>query len=265
MPDRQRREDVHTRSNRFTLLLLACCLLHGGAAKGQMGPPQTRAAALDYTLGVGLHNAQSEWKPYEYVIARNRVYVEGSFGLSDDLEIFGRVGGSECTINDVNTYRDDLTRDVSSLGYPAFCSGGVRGLGWHFGRFSIGASAEVAWYSSIEKNIRWDYDVYQELYFDAMVEFNLGLPIGCEVGNSILYGGPLIHFAYTVADIRTHTFGPDWDVDDEVDELTVRDKAGRGAFLGCRTPLGQNGWHLQLEGAAMRKGFNGAIGFYKAR
>jgi hypothetical protein len=28
-------------------------------------------------------------------------------------------------------------------------------------------------------------------------------------------------------------------------------------------PLGENGWHLQIEGAVLYGGFGGAIGFYK--
>ena len=250
---------------RFAWLITMSLLLVAAPAAAQIGPPQPRAAPFDYTLGVGLHNLQNEWNPYDYTVSRNRVYLEGSFGLSENLEVFGRVGGSDWTINDVNTYEEDLEKDVSSHGYPAFGSLGIRGRGWQAGPWSLGASLEVAWYNALETNLRWDYDVYQELYFDSTLEFNIGITLGYELGCSIVYGGPLFHFAYTRADVRTHEFGMDWDVEDDIDELTVRDKAGVGAFLGWRTPIGEYGWNLQLEGSALPGGFGGAVGFYKTR
>jgi len=80
----------------------------------------------------------------------------------------------------------------------------------------------------------------------------------------VLYGGPLVHFGYNRVDVRTHEFGPDWDVEDRIDALTIRDKAGCGGFLGWRSPIGENGWHVQFEGAGLRGGFGGALGFYRS-
>jgi hypothetical protein len=202
--------------------------------------------------------------PYDYMIDRNRVYLEGSYGFNDRLEAFGRVGGCDWVVNDIETYRPGLVHDAHAEGYPAFLSGGLRGKAWQIDRWSIGASLEAAWYSGLKQTIRWNYDVYQELFFDSTVEINSGLSVGCQLGMSILYGGPLVHFAYTRADVRTHKFGPDWDVEDSIDDRTIRDKAGWGGFLGWQAPLGDNGWHVQFEGSALRDGFGGAIGFFRS-
>jgi len=201
--------------------------------------------------------------PYDYDVTRNRIYLEGSFGLTGNIEIFGRAGGSDWVVNDVESYAPGMARDVSSDGYPAFLSLGVRGRAWRFGCVSIGGSLEAAWYSSQERNIRWDYNVYQELLFDATTEINAALSVGYELGRGVFYAGPLVHWAYTRVDVRTHTFGPDWDVEDSIDALTIRDKNGVGGFFGWRTPIGQRGWHLQLEGAGLRGGLAGALGFYR--
>jgi hypothetical protein len=245
---------------------IACgfVLMLAGSASAQIGPPQPRATACCSSLGVGLHNVNSTWMPYEYDVARTRIYIEGSYAFSDSLEGFGRVGGSEWVINDVETYEPGKQHDVSSEGYPAFFSGGIRGMLWECEGLSIGASLEAAWYAGLEKYIRWDYDVYQRLFIDSTVEFNAGLSLGCDLGTGIVYVGPLIHFGYASADVRTHEFGDDWDVEDDIDELNVRDKGGWGAFLGWLMPLSEDGWKLQVELSVLQGGFGGAIGFFKA-
>jgi hypothetical protein len=245
----------------ITLLLM----LSGLPASAQIGPPEPRAQRHRYSLGVGVHNVQSRWTPNDYEMARNRIYFEGSFGFTDGLEAFGRAGVSDWVINDIETYRPGMTRDVSTDGSPpGFVSGGLRGKAWQLGRVSIGGSLEAAYYSGMESNVRWNYDAYQELLFDPTVEITAALSVGCDLGRSVIYGGPLLHFGYSRLDLRTHKFGPNWEVEDSVNILTIRDKGGCGGFLGWRTPIGQNGWHLQLEGAGLRGGFAGAAGFFRS-
>lgn len=96
------------------------------------------------------------------------------------------------------------------------------------------------------------------------MEINAGLPFGYTLGRGIIYGGPLLHFGYARADIRTHTVRPNWNIVDSIDALTIRDKAGVGGFLGWQSPIGDNGWHLQFEGSALAGGLGGAIGLYKS-
>jgi hypothetical protein len=240
------------------LLTLSIC----SAARAQFGPPQTRTATGHCSLGVGIHNVQSTWS-YDYTIARNRLYLEGSVGLSDWSEIFGRVGGSNWVVNELESFQPGMVRDVSSDGYPAFLSGGLRGTAWANGAWSIGIALEVAVYSGMEENVRWMYDTYQELRFDPTVEINGGISVGYQFSQSILYAGPLIHFGYTMVDVRTHTFGPDWNIRDEIDALTIRDKGGIGCFVGWQRPIGANGWYVQLEGSVLRGGFGGALSCFK--
>jgi hypothetical protein len=203
--------------------------------------------------------------PYDYDVARNRIYFEGSYGFTDWVEAFGRVGVADWVINDLETFRPGMARDVSTDGSPpAFLSGGLRGKIWQFGRGSIGGSLEVAWYSGMDRVIRWKHDVYQDLFFDPTVEITAALPVGYDLGRSVLYGGPLLHFGYTGVDVRTHEFGPDWDIEESVEALTIRDKGGFGGFFGWRTPIGGHGWHLQVEGAGLRGGFAGGLGFFRS-
>jgi len=244
-------------------IVLAGLLAWALPVQAQIGPPQPRARPLDFSLGVGLHNVDSTWTPYDYDISRNRVYFEGSFAFTDSIEIFGRVGGSDFVINEVATYEPDEDHDVASESYPMFFSGGVRGTLWASDGWSLGGSCEVGMYSGIEKNIRWDYNVYQTLLIDPPIEINLGLSFGCELGGTVLYAGPLLHFGYTSVDIHTHKFGRNWEVEDEVNALTIRDKAGIGAFAGWQVPLGENGWQLQLEGAVLKGGFGIGVGIFR--
>lgn len=249
---------------RYVAWITLGLLMSGLPAWAQIGPPQPRAQCHGYSLGVGMHNAHSVWMPYDYEVARNRVYLEGSYAFNESMEIFGRAGGSDWVVNDIETYRPGISHDVSSDGYPAFLSGGLRGKAWQWGPVTVGASLEAAWFPGLRKAIRWDHDVYQELYFDSTIEINTGLSLGYPLGRSVVYCGPSLHFAYTRVDVRTHEFGPDWEIEDSIDALTIRDKAGWGGFLGWYTPLGENGWHLQLEGAGMSGGFQGAIGFFRS-
>ena len=246
----------------LTALLL---LLAGVPAWAQIGPPQPRAQRHGYSLGVGLHNVQSRWTPNNFDVARHRLYLEGSYGFTDSVEAFGRAGISDWVINDIETFRPGMTRDVSTDGSPpAFLSGGLRGKMWQVGRWSIGGSLEAGWYSGMDRYVRWNSHVYQDLLFDPTVEITAALSVGCDLGRSVVYGGPMLHFGYSRLHVRTHEFGPDWDVEETINALTIRDKGGYGGFLGWRTPIGESGWHLQLEGAGLRGGFAGALGFFRS-
>lgn len=230
----------------------------------QIGPPKTRTESGRYSLGIGMQNLSSRWLPYDYQVDRSRIYLEGSYGLSDYFEVFARAGGSNMVINEVESWRPGYQRDVSSDGYPLFSSLGVRGCFYQGERWSFGAALEAALYSSMDKTVRWKQDVFQEIRFDPTIEITAGLSVGYQIGRSTIYGGPFIHFGYTRADTRTHYFGSSWDVDDKIDALTVRDKASVGSFLGWQTPLGDNGWSLLLEGSTISEGFGGTVAFFKS-
>jgi len=207
----------------------------------------------------------SRWMPNDYDVARNRMYFEGSYGFTDRVEGFGRVGVSDWVINDIETYQPGMIRDVSTDGSPpGFVSGGLRGEMWRLGRFSVGGSCEAAWYSGMERNIRWNYNAYQELLFDSTFEITAALPVGYDFGRSVVYGGPLLHFGYNRLNVRTHKFDADWEIEDTIHALTIRDKGGCGGFLGWRAPVGENGWHLQLEAAGLRGGVAGSLGFFRS-
>jgi hypothetical protein len=246
------------------MVLIALLALISKEASAQIGPPLTRTENGGYSLGLGMQNVSSRWLPYDYQVDRNRVYLEGSHGLDECFEIFARAGGSNMVINEVESWQPGYQRDVSSDGYPLFGSLGVRGCFYGGKRWSFGAALEVALYSGMDKTIRWKQDVFQEIRFDPASEINAGLSVGYQIGRSTIYGGPLIHFGYTRADTRTHYFGSNWSVDDEIDALTVRDKASVGSFLGWQTPLGENGWNLLLEGSTISEGFGGAIAFFRS-
>jgi hypothetical protein len=244
-------------------IVILVVFVTNSSAWAQIGPPQPRAPSLGYSLGVGIQNVQSEWT-YDYTVARNRIYLEGAHGLSDWCELFSRIGGSNFVINDIDSFQPSMTRDVSSDGYPAFWSGGLRGKTWENEAWSIGVSLEVAVYSGMDETIRWTYNTYQELHFDPTVEINAGISLGYKLANGMLYGGPLLHFGYSSADVRTHVFGPDWSIQDSIDAVTIRDKPGWGCFVGWQRPIGDDGWNLQLEGSALNGGFGGAISCFKA-
>jgi hypothetical protein len=157
-----------------------------------------------------------------------------------------------------------MIRDISSDGYPAFWSGGLRGTPWEHDPWSIGVSLEVALYSGMEETVRWNYDTYQELHFDPTVEINAGLSVGYSFGSSILYAGPLLHLGYMSADARTHVFGPDWSVQDSVNSVTIRDKPGWGCFIGWQRAFADGDWNIQLEGSVLSGGFGGAISCFKS-
>lgn len=223
-----------------------------------------RAQRHGYSLGVGVHNVSSSWAPNDYDIARNRLYFEGSYGFSDRVEGFARAGISDWVVNDVETYRPGMVRDISTDGSPpGFVAGGLRGEMARFARVTVGGSVEAAWHCGMDRFVRWNYNVYQELLFDPAFEITAAFPVGCDLGRTVLYGGPLLHFGYSRLNVRTHTFDADWEVEDTIHALTLRDKAGVGGFLGWRAPLGEKGWHLQLEAAGLRGGFAGALGFYR--
>ena len=243
-------------------LALAWILLSAVPALAQIGPGEPRAACHDFSLGGGFHNVSSTWKPFDYDVDRGRFYLEGSFAFNHGIEGFLRAGGSDVVINEIETYEPGKDKDVSSQGYPAFLSGGVRGTFWQWGPWTLGGSFEAAWYAGLERYIRWDYDAYQQLYVDPTVEFNAGLSLAYDFGFGTFYWGPLVHFGYTNADVRTHEFGPNWDVEEEINALNVRDKAGFGGLFGWQMPLGGGGWNLQIEGSVLSGGFGIGVGFF---
>src|SRR5688572_5451426 len=102
-------------------------LLAASGALAQYGPAQPRTNLEQrFSLGVGVRNDSTEWT-YGYDVGISRVFLEGSLCIADGWEAFARAGGANLVVNDIALYRD-WPRDLSSDGYQAFASLGLRGL-----------------------------------------------------------------------------------------------------------------------------------------
>jgi hypothetical protein len=192
-----------------------------------------------------------------------RIFLEGSVHVWDGWEMFGRAGGANLALNDYPLY-NDWPRDVSSDGYQAFSTLGLRGLVWESGRWSLGSACSVSRYSPFDVSKTVAVNAFQTVYIDAPIEIDCGFPITWrfgELGELVCYAGPMVHFGYLEGDTRTHTFDDGHLLSDEINSLNVRDKGNVGLFFGLQGPLLRTHARWQAEGE-YRDGFGGSASVY---
>ena len=222
-------------------------------AFAQTSPSEIDAPEGDWSYSVGISNTNARWMPYDVVVGISRFQFQGTYhGLSDAVEVRGRIGAANLVFNEVDL--GGSVRDLSSDGYGLFGGLGIQSELWRSEneKWSIAASLDGNVYSAMENTVRSGTNQFKEVRFDPTLEIDAALVAGRKIGEGTVYAGPKVNFSYARADLRTYTFGSSPSVVDEIDALTIRNKGGVSAIAGWETPVGKNGerkrWHIRFEG-----------------
>jgi hypothetical protein len=222
----------------FIGAVLITLLLVGTALAGEFGPPEPLADPGKVSVGLGYWLDRTKMKQdSESVGTRsNQYYVQGTYTLLKDWEIYGKLGGADMIFHNHDTHQrfSDSANVFGTLGF--------KGVLYRCGNFAVGPFIEGTWYgdaAGVAKN-QW--------------ETNVGVSAQYKIRSVTLYGGP---FAYwRQADSRL-ALNPALSQDD------IKEKHNFGGFLGVRVPVLQQRVFLTVEGQMKDRPGAGASISYK--
>jgi len=203
-------------------VILVALLFVGTAFAGEFGPPEPLADPGKVSLGIGYWLDRTKMKQdADHLGTRsNQYYLQGTYTLLKDWEIYGRLGGADMVVHshDTDQHFSDSANVYGTLGF--------KGVVYRYGNFAIGPFIEGSWYGNykgVAKN-QWDT--------------NVGVSAQYKIRSVTLYGGP---FAYwRRADSRLALNPP-------VSQDDMKERHNLGGFLGVRVPVVQQKVFLTAE------------------
>jgi hypothetical protein len=210
----------------FAVLVAAVstCIAGSSVWAGSMyGPASPVSAPGKGTLGFFYNWYGDKWEGnHNFVdlkVGQNQAVVEGAYGLSKDLEIYGRLGGADMTARFKGSdYR--LRDDMDLIG-----TAGARMI---FARpspqFSLGGNLQMNYAFSNYKD-RFDYNTLRVKVKDLW-DVNLALYGQFQPSRNVLvYAGPQLYYGEFRARVYDHIYG-------ESASATYKPKSSIGAVAG---------------------------------
>jgi hypothetical protein len=221
----------------FIAAILGTMLFVGTAFAGQFGPPEPLADPGKVSLGLGYWLDRTKMKQDDdHLTTRsNQYYLQGTYTLLKDWEIYGRLGAADMVVHshDTGQHFSDSANVYGTLGF--------KGVLYRYGNFAIGPFIEGSWcgdYAGVAKN-QWDTSV--------------GVSAQYKIRSVTLYGGP---FAYWRQADSQMALNPSVSQDD------MKERHNLGAFLGVRVPVVQQKVFLTAEAQMKdRPGAGASISF----
>jgi hypothetical protein len=226
----------------LTIVIAVFALGSMALASAEFGPPTPVAQQGQFAVGVGYNYSASEWENEdadtvdEYCAKQNQMFVQGTYGVVNGLEVYGRLGMADATIE------APLERDIGDPtdfegDYELYYGVGVRG---HFKSHLPVIVGAVFQYNRLSTYEATDFimpglDVSYEDGYDVSV----GLSLEHVLSIGSIYGGGVAHWAKgsataIIPDAGTIT-------------ANYQEKGNVGGFLGLRLPLG-SGLIANFEG-----------------
>ncbi len=219
------------------LVTVLSVLVVGTAFAGAFGPPEPLADPGKISLGFGYFLDRTKMKQDDDHLGTrsNQYFLQGTYTLLKDWEIYGRLGGADMVVHSRDTSQrfSDSATIYGTLGF--------KGVVYRYGNFAVGPFIEGSWYgdhAGVAKN-QWDT--------------NVGISAQYKIRSVTLYGGP---FAYWRQADSLLALNPASSQDD------MKERHNIGGFLGVRVPVVQQKVFLTAEGQMKdRPGVGASISF----
>lgn len=237
---------------------------------GQFGAPEPMANPGKFSVGIGAFYSSEKlkasddgflggadfWQKTRFTTSEG--YVQGSFGIVKNWEIFGRLGGAQMFVSDAfnfNSYTDDF-KDRWNL----YGTLGVKGVVWSSGPFSVGPVFHASYYDRFKDStagtiggnyVNMNYEV-SEIW-----DMNLGVSVQAKFSGVTFFAGPFVYWRNAVSNLEI-TSGGRFGSDSTryVSENNV------GGFGGVRIPIMKN-FAIEVEGQYTNMFSAGALAVYK--
>ena len=244
----------------IALIALAMFVAGEAYAGGQFGSPIGPEAG-QVAVGLGYFHSSAQYSTdeegwSEIEASQNQSYVQLSVGMTDDSEIYFRIGGA-----------DIKAKDAFYVGNPEFKEGAERPFGT-IGlkrkieinpNFAIGAFAQFSKYSDYEDE-RAETETYEDIAVNYHEKYSIknaqdaqaGVSMGWQPHDRItLYAGPVWYWARAYVEGTASIDVPAYSYSDSASaSATYREKNTMGGFAGTKIALTDN---LALEAEVQLK------------
>jgi hypothetical protein len=212
-------------------LLVLFFVISGPASAGQFGPTELTAQAGKFSFGVGYFFEDTKWEgptlfEHEWDIRTesHQGYLQGSYGITKDWEVYGRLGAGDVKFNDKDM---DELRDSAKI----FGSLGFKGVMYSYRMFSLSLFGQGTLYSDCKDSIS-GRPVTGDLELKDYYNLNAGLSGQLKHKDFAIYGGPFWYYSRAKLDVSVNVPGSLIS-----DSGGVESKHNMGGFLGVSIPL----------------------------
>src|SRR3989344_1233159 len=251
----------------MTLVILAIFIAGEAYAGGQFGSPET-ANAGDVAVGMGYFHSSAQYSTdeegwSEIEASQNQSYVQVSVGMTDDSEIYFRVGGADINAKDAfdignSGFKEEAERPFGTIGLKRKIEINQS--------FAIGAFAQFSRYSDYEDERAETID-YEGIAVNLSERYTIknaqdiqaGISMGVKPHERVtLYTGPVWYWSRAYVEGTASIDVPAYSYSDSASaSATYREKNTMGGFAGTKIALTDN-FALEAEVQLKSKASAGA-------
>jgi hypothetical protein len=173
------------------ILMLFVFSIASSAAAGQFGPAEPIAKGGKFSLGTGYFFDQRKWEPDKEVSfdegksRSNQIYIQGSFGLIRNWEIYGRFASADLELPDWSTHFTADYKPSGTLGIKGVLFPSIDPEGY----ISIGPFLQ----SSLGSNYK-DSNIIEKTEVKTPWDINFGTTIQVKNEGICFYFGPVVYW-----------------------------------------------------------------------
>jgi len=222
------------------ILVLFVFFFVSSAAAGQFGPAEPMAKQGKFSLGIGYFFDQREWEPDKEVpfgegkSRSNQIYLQGSFGLMRNWEIYGRFAAADLALPDWSTHFTADYKPSGTLGIKGALFPSIDPEGY----ISIGPFLQ----SSLGSNYK-DRNIIEKTEVKTPWDINFGATIQVKNQGICFYFGPVVYWQRAKIEVERSS-GQHF-------SATFKEKSNLGGFMGVKFTLYDN---INIEAEGQYKG-----------
>lgn len=205
------------------------------ATAGQFGPAEPMAKRGGLSLGMGYFFDQKEWEPDNQVLfgevksRSNQIYLQGSFGIIKNWEIYGRFAIADLELHDWSSRFSEDYKYSGTLG--------IKGV-----PFSIDPEGYIGMGPFLQGSLGLNYkdrDTIEKTEFKTPWDINFGATIQAKTEGICFYFGPVVYWQRAKIEVERSSG----------QRLSDRfhEKSNFGGFMGVKFTVYDN-INIEVEG-----------------
>lgn len=222
------------------ILMLFLFFVASSAVAGQFGPAEPIAKGGKFSLGMGYFFDQKKWEPDKELSfdegksRSNQIYVQGTFGLMRNWEIYGRFATADLELPGWSTHFSADYKHSGTLGIKGVLFPSIDPKGY----ISIGPFLQ----SSLGSNYK-DTNIIEKTEVKTPWDVNFGVAIQVKNQGICFYFGPVLYWQRAKIEVERSS--------GQHLSTTLKERSNSGGFMGVKFTLFDN---INIEGEGQYKG-----------
>ncbi len=262
----------------FGIIVVLILIFSSAAYANQFGPPEPQVKEGQLAMGIGYFFSEEKLKPSDdsflgtagfwqkASFTQNQAYLQASFGILKDWEIFGRLGGADIKIKDAFDFR--TATDDAKDNYKLFGTFGFKGVLYRNPKFVLGPFSTVTMGPIFKGTMYSNYSdtavgtiggtgVAMTYNVKEMWDVNLAWSMQTKLSSLTFFAGPFVYWKHAKSSLDVAIAGTGV----FTDSTKYEPDNWVGGFAGVRIPLTKH-LSVELEGQYTNKASAGAVVMY---